>query len=503
MGYINSLSVLRLVAIATISALIPVQVLAQTSINAPGNAGEIIPDTGQSPSTASDDLLNESDLPLTDLLADPNPLAVPTLESEVRLPADEERTISLDEAIELAYFNNQDLQTALLSLEQSEATLAEARAAFSPTVVTSASVTAEETEEISNAFGTTGEDGIDTEVDAAVQADYALLTSGQRTAIVRAAKEQVRLNELEVERRREELRLETTSLYYDLQDRGAQILINQAFVDEAARNRRDTVLRQEAGVGTTFDVLRADVQLANAQQALVQSKANQRIARRNLARLLNLPSTVNINATPVTPPDEWEASYERWDLTLEDSILLAFQGRVELEQQLAQREIGRQQARAALAANNPQLDLFANYSWSDLLDDSSDFYNFGARVDVVLLDGGAARARARQQDANADIAEERFSEVLDQIRFDVEEAYFTLRSNEENVRTARTAITQAERALEIANLRLDAGVGTELDVLEAQSELTEARGDWVSAALGYNRALASLQRAVSNLQSTL
>ena len=94
-------------------------------------------------------------------------------------------------------------------------------------------------------------------------------------------------------------------------------------------------------------------------------------------------------------------------------------------------------------------------------------------------------------------------EVVDRVRFEVEEAYYTLRSNEENVRTARTAITQASTALELANLRLDAGVGTQLDVLTAQSELTQAEGNWVSAALGYNRALASLQRAVSNLRSTL
>ncbi|NEZ58928.1 TolC family protein [Adonisia turfae] len=464
---------------------------------------EIVPATGQAESTSSDDLLDESNLPPTELLADPNPLTVPTLESEVLLQEGDEQTISLEEAIELAYFNNQDLQASLLELEQAEATLAEARAAFSPTVSTSADVTAQESDS-QTIFGTTvGEDELDTTLNASVQVNYDLFTSGQRVASVRAAKEQVRLNELEVDRRREELRLQTTSLYYDLQESGEQIRINRSFEEEAQRNQRDNELRRQAGVGTRFDVLRADVQLANAQQALIQSQADQRIARRNLARLLNIPSTVNINATPVPAPDNWEETYERWSLTLEDSILLAFQGRVELEQQLAQREISTQQARAARAAIRPQVSLFANYSWSDLLDDSSDNYSFGAQLNWLLVDGGAARARARQQEANADIAEERFSEQLDQIRFEVEQAYFTLRSNEENVRTARTAITQATTALELANLRLDAGVGTQLDVLTAQSELTEAEGNWVSAALGYNRALASLQRAVSNLRSTL
>ena len=467
------------------------------------DAGEIVPATGQAPSTATDDLLNDDDLPPVDYLADPNPLNVPTLEEEVFLQEGDERTISIEEAIELAYFNNQDLQVAILELEQAEASLAEARAAFSPVVTTSADLTSQETDSSETVFGTVGDDGIDTSLDASLRVNYDLFTSGQRTANVRAAKEQVRLSELEVDRRREELRLDTTTLYYDLQESGEQIRINRSFLEEAQQNQRDNELRRQAGVGTQFDVLRADVQLANAQQDLIQSQAQQKIARRNLARLLNFPSTLNINATPVPAPDSWEETYERWALTLEDSILLAFQGRAELEQQLAQREISLQQARASRAANGPQFGLFANYSWSDLLDDSSDTYSFGVDFSMVLVDGGAARSRARQQEINADIAEERFSEILDSVRFEVEEAYFTLRSNEENVRTARTAVTQAARALELANLRLAAGVGTQLDVLTAQSELTEAEGNWVSAALGYNRALASLQRAVSNLSATL
>lgn len=465
--------------------------------------GEIVPDTGQAASTATEDLFDERDLPPEELLADPNPLNVPTVESEVAVPTENERMITIEEAIELAYFNNQDLQVALLELEQQEAVLAEARAAYAPVVTTSADLTAREENSTQTAFGTVGNDGIDTTLNAAVGVRYDLFTSGQRLATVSAAEEQVRLSELEVDRRREALRLQTTVLYYDLQESGEQIRINQSFVEEAIRNQRDNSLREQEGLGTRFDVLRADVQLANAQQSVVQSRADQRIARRNLARLLNLPSTLNISAMPVPAPDNWDSTYERWELTLEDSILLAFQGRVELEQQLAQREISTQQARAARAANRPQVSLFANYSWNDLLDDASDTYNFGAQFNMVLADGGAARSRARQQEVNADIAEERFSETLDQVRFEVEEAYFTLRSNEDNVRTAGTAINQASQALYLAKLRESAGVGTQLDVLTATSELTQAEGNWVSAALGYNRALASLRRAVSNLRSTL
>ena len=429
-----------------------------------------------------------------ELLADPNPLAYPTSVEAVEI--DEIRELTLEAAIELVYANSPDLQTALLELEQAEAGLAEARAAYWPTVTSSADVTTRETDSVTTDFGTSGSDGLDTALNAVVQLDYDLFTSGQRVANLRAAKEQVRFSELEVSRRQEELRLTAATLYYDLQESGEQIRINGAFLDEAQQNLRDNRIRQEEGVGTRFDVLRAEVQFANARQALIQSQSQQRIARRDLARLLNLPPQVGIRSTAVERAEDWT-------LSLEESIVAALENRVELEQQLRQREIAQQQARAIRAGNRPQVGLFANYSWSDLLDDSSDDYRFGARIDWILTDGGRARSQARQQELAASIAEESFAETVDQVRFQVEESYYTLRANEENIETARVAVNQAREALVLANLRLDAGVGTQLDVLTAQSELTEAEGNLVSALLGYNRALAALQRAVSNLRTTL
>lgn len=83
------------------------------------------------------------------------------------------------------------------------------------------------------------------------------------------------------------------------------------------------------------------------------------------------------------------------------------------------------------------------------------------------------------------------------MRFEVEEAYFNLQSNQANIETSQVAVAQASEALELANLRLQAGVGTQLEVLTAQRGLTEAQSNNVSAILGYNRALATIERAVS------
>ncbi len=421
------------------------------------------------------------------LFTDPNPLNVPVFESEVDV--DLNPVVTLEEAVELAYRNNQTLQASLLSLEQAEAAVREARAALVPIISTSAQL--DDTQ--SGSAGSTTLQG-------SVRVDYNLITGGSRSASIRAAELQQQVSALTVEVQQEQIRLTTATAYYALQEAGEQIRINQSFVNEAERNLRDSELRQEVGVGTRFDVLRADVQLANALQSLTQSRFDQDIARRDIARLLNLPPTAGLTATPV-------AKAEIWPLDLEQSILLAFQNRAELEQQLLQAGINEEQRKIALATIRPQVGLFASYGLqTTLASDNSlvdtgeldDSTAFGATFSWRLFDGGATRSAARQQEIQSEISEEQFSESLDQVRFDVEQSFFNLQANEENISTSQVAVSQAEEALSLANLRLQAGVGTQLDVLTAQSELTQAQVNNVTAILGYNRALAALQRAVSN-----
>jgi outer membrane protein TolC len=398
--------------------------------------------------------------------------------------------------LELAYRNNPDLRVALLELERSQAALREAQAALLPQVSLGGNFQGQNSR--SAAFtlgGVTQTEELTGAVSGQVDVTYNIYSSGQREATIRAAEEQVRLSELEVERRRAVLRFNTINEYYDLQRAIEQIRISTAFLDEAERNLRDTQLREEVGVGTRFDVLRAEVQAANARQQLAQAASDRSVAQRQLARRLNLPPSLDVTTVAVQIAGSWP-------LSLEESIVQAYQSRVELEQQLVQRQISEQQQRAALAAVGPQVDLFANYNLQNTFNNDDGFtdnYSFGIRASWLLFDGGAANARADQRQADIEIADRRFEETRATVRFEVEQAYFTLESNRQNIDTARLAVEQAREALRLARLRFEAGVGTQLDVISAQSDLTEAEVNLIDAILGYNRSLAALERAVTNL----
>lgn len=432
-----------------------------------------------------------------------NPLQFPTKSEEVQIQTFQR--ITLQQALELARRNNRDLQVAILTLERSRAAVREFQAAEFPSIGVESNFSRSDSpnaelqnqrQQSSPLFGNNDDNTVSTSFDTGLQVSYELYTSGRRGARIRAAEEQLRFDQLEVERQSEQLRLDVSNTYYDLQEADSQTEISQAAVTDAARSLRDAQLLEQAGLGTRFDVLRAQVQLANAVQDLTRSRSQQSIVRRQLTRLLSLGQTVEVAAA-----DEIEVAGD-WNLTLEQSIILAVKNRAELEQLLARRNISQEQRRIAQAATRPQVNLVANYSILGVLNDDlgpADGLTLGAQFRWDFYDGGAARARANQEEANIAIAETQFADQRNQIRLEVEQAYFNLRSNAENIQTAFFAVTQAEESLRLAELRFRSGVGTQTDVISAQTELTRARVNRLTAVLDYNRSLAALERAISNL----
>jgi outer membrane protein TolC len=439
--------------------------------------------------------------PTSDLNPNPNPLQVPTNPGAVRV--EQTQPITLQQAIELAERNNRQLQTARLTLQGSEASLEAAKAARSPTVSLDSNLLYSDSAdaEISQRGITQpGNLNIDrststTRFDTTLQVDYNLFNGGRRRSNITAAEEQVRLDRLDVQRNLEQLRLDVATAYYDLQQADAQLDTVQASLREAERSVRDARLLESNGLGTKFDILQAQVQEAQANQDLANAVSEQRTRRRTLAQLLSLGDSGEvISAEPIQEAQDWK-------IPLEDTIVLALNNRVELQQDLARREISIAQQRVALADGKPQVDLFANYSLLDVLDDTTgvaDGFSAGARLRWQLYDGGASRSRARQQRANQAIAETGFANTKNQIRLQVEQAYFQLNANRQNIQSATLALSQAQESLRLARLRFTEGEGTQLEVLNAQTELTTARVNRLRAILDYNRALASLQRAIGN-----
>jgi outer membrane protein TolC len=270
------------------------------------------------------------------------------------------------------------------------------------------------------------------------------------------------------------------------------VIINQAAVADATRSLSDAQLQERAGVGTKFDILRAQVQLATANQDLTNARAQQQTARKKIAQLLVVDN--NTEFTAADPVGE----FGTWSYSLEDSVVIAFRNRPEVKQQLALRNISEQQQVVASSADSAQVDLVASYGLGKSITSNTsaqDNYSLGAQLRWNFWDGGAAGARTSREQFNREISENQFTTARNQIRFEVEQSYANLGSSRTNIGTASQALKQAEESLKLARLRFQAGVGTQTDVIQAQTELARARGNRITAILNYNRALAGLRTA--------
>jgi outer membrane protein TolC len=421
-----------------------------------------------------------------------NSLQLPTSPNQVKIQ--QVRSLSLKQALELAERNNSELQIAALTLERSHSALQQAQAALLPTLGANGELRQVGDQERPGDIIFEPESASPTFLSGTVEANYNLFTFGKRSAQINAAQEQVKFEQLELARIRQQTRLDVSSAYYDLQEADEQVKINLAAVENARIGLRDAQLLEEGGTGSKLDTIRASVQLKNADQDLTQAQTEQDIASDKLTRILGLPETVDVAAAePVQTTGKWNRS-------LEESIILAFQNRTELKQQSIQRNISSQQRQIALAEIRPTVSLFANYqALSELSNKGADGYAAGARVAWNFFDGGTASAAAKQEDANVKIAETRFADTRSQIRLEIEQAYKNLMANARNIETATAALEQAQEALELISFGYRQGATTQLEVNTAQNELTNAAGNRVKAILNYNRSLTSLRRAISNL----
>ncbi|WP_293151572.1 MULTISPECIES: TolC family protein [unclassified Microcoleus] len=457
--------------------------------------------------------------PPTNLEPNPNPLQFPTKPEDVRI--EQTQSITLQQAIDLARRNSQILQIAQKQVEQTRSVVREQQAALFPDLTFQMNA--------SRQVSASGQIGVQTRLrqndnlpasrqlptnspefqnfgsiglNNTLQLSYDLDIFGRRTANIRAAREQLRFRELDLERQAEELRFDTSEAYYNLQNSDGQVAIRQASVRNAQQSLRDAEALERAGVGTRFAVLQAQSNVANEVQQLSVARRDQRVAQRRLAEILNISQSANLTAAD---PVEQAGS---WRLSLEESIVQAFKNRPELEQQLVQRNISQQQRRSIRAGGLPQVNVTGSYNFQGLTtDDTRPFatrgwasgYAVQANLTWNFFDGGAVKARIKQRDADISIAESRFDQIRNQVRREVEQAYFGLESSFENIETSEAGVLQSREALRLARLRFQAGVGTQTDVIQAETDLTRAERNRLSAIVNYNLGLSSLQRAVTNL----
>jgi outer membrane protein TolC len=253
--------------------------------------------------------------------------------------------------------------------------------------------------------------------------------------------------------------------------------------------------RKNAGTGTGIEVTRAQVQLANERQRLLVARNELRRSHLELLRAMGVDLGADFELSgklEYAPADA---------VTAKQAIDKAFAARADLKAQENREQTARLSYSATKFERLPSLASFADYGSSGTgFNNAVPTRTYGIALRVPLFDGG--RRDARRSESASQFRQEsiRTADLRKQIELEIRLALDSLQSAEDQVKVAREGLDQAEREVAQAQRRYEAGVASSLEPTDAQTRLSRARDNQISALLAFNVARVNLAQAMGAIR---
>lgn len=312
----------------------------------------------------------------------------------------------------------------------------------------------------------------------------------------RVGKEGVRVAALQESLAREQVATFTALTYLEALRSGRDVEAAQSDVDLAQTLLKLAQDQHTAGVATGVDVTRAETRLAQTRVRLSQSQTASEQAVLNLQRVVGLPLGSTLTLTdPLRFTNDPLPS-------IETAVAEAGQTRPEVKIAEAQTSLAGLEKRAVQAELLPSVDFVGDYGVSGITPTNTALptRRVAVQLNVPLFNGGLTRGRIESASSRERQAELELGSVRGQVEEDVRLAFSALRTTSEQVAAAEQAVTLAQRELEMARDRFRAGVGDNVEVVTAQTALSNARGAEVTALAQYNAARLNLAAALGRAE---
>jgi outer membrane protein len=431
-------------------------------------------------------------------------LAIPSFgEGEVKTdgtPSDSlSGEIDLPTVLRFALDHNFSIRQARERIEEQEGVLITTRAAVLPNVVLNSQY--QQTEKtLQENFGPGSPTPNDQSWSITLEATQALFAGGKFSAAIHAEKDVREAALYEMQGVMNDALLDVRTKFYAVLLNREEIKVQEQNLELLQQQYKDAKARYDAGSGAQFDLLRAEVAVANGRPPLIQSRNTYRISLEQLRQALGLaagapaggPQTLNLAGSLDCVPTQFD---------LDSALAAASTSRPELLR-YARLESGQEQnIKAARADYWPTLSAFGGYelrkkSFSNDLDSTLNGWLVGLQSNWAVFDGRATAGRVRQARSQAEQA--RLTLLNEQLSVEVEvrQAYSSFEEATELVAASAKTVEQAEEAVREAHVRYTAGTATQLDVLQSQVDLTTARTNLIQANYSYDVAVATLRRAI-------
>ena len=417
---------------------------------------------------------------------------------ELRLTPDATR-LGIDAAIQTGLEKNPEILTTIQQIRLTRGQLVQVRAALLPTLQVNSGYNVE-SDALANPVPDFGLVNNNQAWNVAIQINQNIWSGWKNQADFSAARLANDSAFYSLRQTIDKVVADTKKLFYDVIFNRALIRVREESVAVLQSQLQDQQSRFEAGTVPRFNVLQAEVALANAIPPVIQARNNLRISQFALVKQLGLDYPSDPSLVPIDVIGQLDYSPIKLDLGA--AVFTALARNPSLKVQRQNILIGKEQLKAALSGFQPTLNATAGYQAFNVataasLDEAVNGLFVGLVGSWNIFDGlatvgatQAARASLQQSMINYDNAARG-------VELDVQRAVSNLIEAQEVIDSQRANVVQATEALRLSRERLDAGAGTQLDVLNAQVSLLQAQTTELEGRFRYITALAEYNRVLS------
>lgn len=324
-----------------------------------------------------------------------------------------------------------------------------------------------------------------------VSASMPIYTGGKLSGTIKQAKAGYLISEQGLQKAYNDMRATVTNGYFDMLQADNMQKLGRESVERLADHLKNVEAQYEVGVVAKVDVLRSQVELANAKQSLIKAENAYQIAEANLNKIVGLPMDTQLKLDNILV-------YAPYENDMQYCLDYAAMHRPELEQAKQNVEAAKGALRVAISGHMPQIAASASQNWNDSNwpGDENGNWGVGVQVTMNIFDSGVTTSKIHGAEADLAKAHETYRDTVDAVNLDVRSNYLNLREAEKRIDTTKLAVSQAEEDYRIAQLRYMNGVGTNTDVLDAQVALTDAKTNYLQAMYDYNTCKTNLETAI-------
>jgi outer membrane protein TolC len=404
--------------------------------------------------------------------------------------------LTFDAAVNLALCRNPQTRAAWAAAAAQAAQLGSAESAWLPNVT----VTGDGNRVFGNHTDINGDSvsGTQNTADAAVNLTWTLYDFGARGAKIKTARYLLDASAATVTSVAQALVRTVVQSYYGEVAGDAALSSARITEDVTAHSLEIARSLREGGVGTLADVLQAETAHGTAVLARVQADAAAKSARGTLAVTLGLAADEAFTLSPEPIPAEVPALSAR----MRDLMAEAVRQRPDLKAAQAQRDAAEANITVARAAGRPTIQIGALHEFQYAQGTpNQNFSTIGVQFTWPLFSGFNVTYGVRQAQAQLEEQEANLEQLGLTVSLDVWNGYYALDSANQQLKVTAGLAKTADDNLQVALGRYQAGVGTIVDVLTAQSAASTARVYRINAELGWKVARAQLALALGRLSS--